>query len=63
MAGLLLALLSGYQLGPMPIYIQVDAPTVGWSLAAATAIALASTVVPAWRASRANIAEALRFGG
>lgn len=60
----LLALTAGYQVGgAMPIYVQVDAVTVGVSLAVATVISLASTLLPAYRASRGNIAEALRFVG
>ena len=60
----LLALTSGYQVGgAMPIYIQLDLPTVWLSLLMALGISLASTLLPAYRASRVNIAEALRFVG
>ncbi len=60
----LLALTSGYQVGgAMPIYIQVDFPTLGLTLAVAALIGLVATVVPAWHASRASIAETLRFVG
>jgi putative ABC transport system permease protein len=60
----LLALTSGYQIGgAMPIYIQVDGPTLALTLAVAMVIGLLGTIVPAWHASRVNIAEALRFVG
>jgi ABC-type lipoprotein release transport system permease subunit len=61
---LLLALTAGYQVGgAMPIYIRLDAVTVGTSLAAAAGVAVLSTMVPAYRAARVNIAQALRFVG
>jgi ABC-type antimicrobial peptide transport system permease subunit len=47
----------------MPIYIQVDAVTVGVVLSVAIGIGLLSTLVPAYRASRMSIAEALRYVG
>jgi putative ABC transport system permease protein len=63
-AALLLALTAGYQIGgAMPIYIRLDSATLGTALAAATGIAVLSTLVPAYRASRVNIAQALRFVG
>lgn len=63
-AWLLFTLTAGYQMaGAMPIYIQVDVPTAGIALAVATGIAVVSTLLPAYRAAHANIAEALRFVG
>lgn len=63
-AGLLLALTAGYRVGgAMPIYIQLDAVTVVFTLLLAFAISLTSTLLPAWRASRLSIAQALRFVG
>jgi putative ABC transport system permease protein len=60
----LLALTAGYQVGgAMPIYIQVDGFTMSLTLAVAVAIGVLATIVPAWHASRLNIAEALRFMG
>jgi len=59
-----LRLTAGYQVGgAMPINIQVDAATVGVALVVAISISLASTLIPAYRASRVNIAQALRFVG
>jgi len=64
MAWTALTLTAGYQVGgAMPVYIQVDAATVGVALGVAIGISLASTLIPAYRASRANIAQALRFVG
>jgi len=64
LAWTLLELAAGYQIGgAMPIYIRVDAATVGVALGVAIGISLASTLPPAYRASRVNIAEALRFVG
>lgn len=64
MAGGLLTLTAGYQVGgAMPIYIQVDTVTVGTALGVALGISLLSTLIPAYRASRASIAQALRFVG
>ncbi len=63
-AWLLFTLTAGYQMtGAMPIYIQVDVQTAGMALAVATGIAVVSTLLPAYRAAHANIAEALRFVG
>jgi putative ABC transport system permease protein len=63
-AALLLTLTAGYQVGgAMPIYIQVDAATLGTALAVAAGIAVFGTLLPAYRASHANIAQALRFVG
>jgi ABC-type antimicrobial peptide transport system permease subunit len=47
----------------MAIYIHVDVVTVGVVLSVAIAIGLSSTLVPAYRASRMSIAEALRYTG
>jgi putative ABC transport system permease protein len=64
MAWTALRLTAGYQVGgAMPVYIQVDAATVGVALGVAIGISLGSTLIPAYRASRANIAQALRFVG
>jgi putative ABC transport system permease protein len=58
------ALIGGYRVGgAMPIYVKVDMVTVAVVLGVAIAIALSSTLVPAYRASRMSIAEALRFVG
>jgi putative ABC transport system permease protein len=63
-AGLLLALAAGYRVGgAMPIYIRMDAATVAFTLLVALAISLTSTLLPAWRASRLSIAQALRAVG
>ena len=63
-AAILFALASGYQMsGAMPLHIQIDAPTVGMALIVAVVISLASTLLPAYRASRIEIAQALRFVG
>jgi putative ABC transport system permease protein len=61
---LALAATAGYQMGgAMPVYIRADAPTLGVALGVAVFINLVSTLLPAWRASRISIAEALRFVG
>jgi putative ABC transport system permease protein len=58
------ALISGYRIGgAMGLHIQVDFVTVGIVLITAIAIGLSSTLVPAYRASRMSIAEALRYTG
>ena len=63
-AAILFALASGYQMsGAMPLHIQIDAPTVGVVLIVAVVISLASTLLPAYHASRLSIAQALRFVG
>ncbi len=49
--------------GAMQLNLRVDAATVGATLIAALFISLASTLIPAYRASRANIARAIRFVG
>jgi len=64
LAGLLLAATAGYKVGgAMPIYIRVDAATVVMALLVAIALGLVSTLLPAYRASRVSIAQALRFVG
>jgi len=64
LAGTAFAFLAGYRVGgAMPIYIKVDAFTVGVVLSVAMGIGLASTLLPAYRASRMSIAEALRYTG
>lgn len=49
--------------GAMQLNLRVDVPTVAATFVAAIVISLASTLIPAYRASRANIARALRFVG
>ncbi len=63
-AWMLFRMTRGYTLaGLIPLGIQVDSPTVMVAIAVATSISLASTFIPAYRASRTNIAEALRYVG
>jgi len=63
-AWMLLRLIRGYRIGGMmPIFIQVDLATLLLAFVVAVAIGLSSTFVPAYRASRLNIAQALRFVG
>ena len=58
------ALIRGYRIGgAMGLHIQVDFVTVGVVLITAIAIGLSSTLVPAYRASRMSIADALRYVG
>ena len=60
----LFKLIAGYRLiGWIPIYIPLDLATVGVILGVAVSISLLSTLVPAYRAARVNIAQALRFVG
>jgi ABC-type antimicrobial peptide transport system permease subunit len=47
----------------MGLHIQVDALTAAVVLSVAIGIGLASTLVPAYRASRMSIADALRYVG
>ena len=49
--------------GAMQMNLTMDVPTLGVTLFIAIAISLASTIAPAFRASRANIARSLRFVG
>src|SRR5208337_2623297 len=58
------ALIAGYQIGgAMGLHIQVDVVTVGVVLSVGIAIGLSSTLVPAYRASRMSISDALRYVG
>jgi putative ABC transport system permease protein len=58
------ALVAGYRIGgAMGLHIQVDVVTAGVVLSVAVGIGLASTLVPAFRASRMSIADALRYAG
>jgi ABC-type lipoprotein release transport system permease subunit len=45
------------------MYIQLSASTVGLALGVAVGISLLSTLLPAYRASHGNIAQALRYVG
>jgi putative ABC transport system permease protein len=64
LAGTAFALVGGYRIGgAMPIYIQVDGPTVGIVLSVALVIGLLSTLLPAYHALGRNLAQALRFVG
>ena len=49
--------------GAMEMNLQMGLPTVSLTLAVALAISLASTLVPAYKTTRANIARALRYVG
>jgi putative ABC transport system permease protein len=49
--------------GAMEMNLRTDIPTVTITLSVALAISLASTLVPAFRATRTNIAQALRYIG
>jgi len=63
-AWVLFTLIRGYRIGGMmPTFVQLDAPTLGLALMVAVSISLLSTLIPAYRASRVNIAQALRFVG
>jgi len=63
-AWILFALTRGYRVGGMmPMYIQLSASTVGLALGVAVGISLLSTLLPAYRASHGNIAQALRYVG
>jgi len=64
LAGTAFALIGGYRIGgAMGIHIQVDAVTMGVILLVAIGIGLSSTLLPAYRASRMSLAEALRYAG
>jgi len=49
--------------GGLLVNLEIGAPGIAFALAAAVVIALLSTLVPALRASRLNIADALRYVG
>jgi putative ABC transport system permease protein len=49
--------------GAMEMNLQMDLPTISMTFAVALAISLASTLFPAMRATRTNIARALRYIG
>lgn len=56
--------MAGYRIGgALQADLRLDGPTLSFTLVAAVAISLGSTLIPAYRASRANIARALRFVG
>ena len=64
LAGGAFALIRGYRIGgAMGVNIQVDVITVAVILSVAICIGLASTLIPAYRASRMSIADALRYVG
>jgi putative ABC transport system permease protein len=64
LAALVFRLMEGYHIGgAMPAHIRVDAITMVLSLLVAVVISLGSTLLPAYRAARFNLAEALRFVG
>jgi putative ABC transport system permease protein len=64
LAALVFRLMEGYHIGgAMPAHIRVDAITMALSLLVAVIISLGSTLLPAYRAARLNVAEALRFVG
>jgi len=64
LAGGAFALIRGYRIGgALGVNIQVDALTVTLILSVAIGIGLSSTLIPAYRASRMGIAEALRYVG
>lgn len=57
-------MLSGLAIGgEMPAHITMGVPTVLLVVAVALGISLATTLVPAYRASRLSIADALRYVG
>ncbi len=60
----LLELTAGYRIGgAMPIYIRLDAVTVGLAFVLSVMLSLASTLAPGYFAARTSIAQALRFVG
>jgi len=64
LAGAAFTLIRGFRVGgAMPIYIQVDAVTVGVVLSVAIGIGLSSTLTSAYRAASMSLAEALRYVG
>ena len=57
-------MIRGYRIGGLlPSSIQVDVTTLMLAFGVAAGIGLLATLVPAYRASRVNIAQALRFVG
>ncbi len=63
-AWLLLHVTAGYRIGgAMPIYIRLDAVTVGLAFVFSVVLSLASTLAPGYFAARTSIAQALRFVG
>jgi putative ABC transport system permease protein len=57
-------MIRGYRIGGLlPSSIQVDVATLTLAFGVAAGVGLLATLVPAHRASRANIAQALRFVG
>jgi putative ABC transport system permease protein len=61
---LLFKLIAGYHLaGWIPIFIPISFETAGTVIGVAISISLLSTLVPALRATRVSIAQALRFVG
>ena len=57
-------LVRNYRIGGwVQAAIRLDAVTLGLALAAAVGIALVSTLLPAYRATRTGIADALRYAG
>jgi len=64
LAALVFRLMEGYHIGgAMPSHIRLDGTTIGLSLLVAVVVSLGSTLLPAYRASHLNLAEALRFVG
>lgn len=60
----LVRLASGLAVGGlMPAHLQLGGATAGILVLVALAVALAGTLLPAWRTARMNIAETLRFVG
>jgi len=56
--------LAGYLIGgALPLELQIGLAGVALALGTAAAVSLASTLIPAYRASRMSIAEALRYLG
>jgi len=63
-AATLLHIVAGYPIGGyMPANVRLDVPTLVLVSCVAVLLSLWSTALPAYRASRLNIAQALRFAG
>lgn len=61
---LLCRLIAGVRIaGWIPIHIPLDFPTLALALGLMAAISLLTTSIPAYRAARVSIAQALRFAG